>query len=253
MTAVPTIFRLPQNDSSVAKYVNLDHTYPLPDEKELKRRLDTVVSTLEQTKKKLKEAQQSKRRLLSKCDSLQEVVSAVKSRHLISENVNDILKDVSSKVPFELFQRIKASRYTNAKYKKEYTTELKCFALTLHFYSSKAYNFVRQTFCLCLPHEKVIQKWYSSVRSEAGFTTEAFSTLETKVKEEKEAGNEVHVALMFDEVSIKQKIEWDGKKYVGVEDVGNEIIFFLGRAQPCTTFHLRVAKFVFSTYTTKKI
>ena len=181
-----------------------------------------MVSTLERTKKKLKQVQQSKRRLIKKCHSLQDIVKVLKTRNLISENVNDILKDVSSKVPSQLFQRIKASRYTKAKYKKVYTTELKCFALTLHFYSSKAYNFVRQTFCLCLPHEKVIQKWYSSVRSGAGFTTEALSTLETKADEEEEAGNDVQGASMFDEVSSEHNIEWDGKKYVGVEvEVGH--------------------------------
>jgi len=103
---------------------------------------------------------------------------------------------------------------------KRYTKELKSFALTLQFYSSRAYNFVRETFENCLPHENVVRRWYSQVEADTGFSVDALKTLDEKVKEEKKNEKQVTVSLVFDEVSIRKKIEWDGKKFVGCVDLG---------------------------------
>ncbi len=48
------------------------------------------------------------------------------------------------------------------------------------------------------------------MKAEVGFTSESFETLKNKVLEEKEAGREVIVDLMVDEVSIRKKVEWTG-------------------------------------------
>jgi len=45
--------------------------------------------------------------------------------------------------------------------KRKYSPELRAFALTLNFYSSKAYNYVRKSSCNLLPKPSNIQKWYS--------------------------------------------------------------------------------------------
>lgn len=39
--------------------------------------------------------------------------------------------------------------------RSKYPPELRSFAITLHFYSPKAYNFVRKKFNLALPHPSV--------------------------------------------------------------------------------------------------
>jgi hypothetical protein len=66
-----------------------------------------------------------------------------------------------------------------------YTQELKAFAVTLNFYSSRAYSYAQETFDLCLPCERTIRRWYSAVDAEPGFTAEAFSTLLKRVEEER--------------------------------------------------------------------
>ena len=71
------------------------------------------------------------------------------------------------------------------------------------------------------------RKWYSSVKSEVGFTEESFLTLEKKAEDEKKEGRDVSVSLMFDEVSIRKKIEWNGKQFIGGVDLG--LSFFRGR------------------------
>lgn len=69
-----------------------------------------------------------------------------------------------------------------------YPPEMRAFALTLHFYSAKAYRYVRKSFALSLPHTSVIRRWYSGINGEPGFTQEAFAALEVKVEEAKKRG-----------------------------------------------------------------
>ena len=61
-----------------------------------------------------------------------------------------------SGVPNELMQRMLNG--TNNK-GKAYCAELKAFAMTLQFHSTKAYNFVRETFNLALQHAMYIRNW----------------------------------------------------------------------------------------------
>ena len=101
----------------------------------------------------------------------------------------------------------------------KYMPELKAFALTLQFYSTKAYNFVRKTFNLALLHPVQIRKWYTKVPAEPGFTEPAFKALEVKAKGTKE----VMCSLMIDEMAIRKDVSWDGKKFRGYVDLGNAV------------------------------
>lgn len=46
---------------------------------------------------------------------------------------------------------------------QEVKENVKNFAVTLHFYSPRAYSFVRKTFGNQLPHPRSITRWYASV------------------------------------------------------------------------------------------
>jgi len=62
--------------------------------------------------------------------------------------------------------------------KVEFSNELKKFAVTLQYYSSRAYNFVRKQFSNVLPHPRTLNKcWYHVINGEPGFTRETFNTL----------------------------------------------------------------------------
>ena len=103
----------------------------------------------------------------------------------------------------------------------KYSPELKSFALTLQFYSSKAYEFVRKTFNLALPHQVQVRKWYSKIPAEPGFTEPAFKALQFKVEEANKKGQKVICSLMLDEMAIRKHVSWDGVKFRGYVDVGN--------------------------------
>ena len=53
--------------------------------------------------------------------------------------------------------------------------------MTLKFYSTKVYNYVRKSFDLGLLHVSVIRSWYSSVDGEPGFMKDALNALKAKV------------------------------------------------------------------------
>lgn len=100
----------------------------------------------------------------------------------------------------------------------KYSAEIRAFALTLHFYSPKAYSYVRKTFNNLLPHPSTIQRWYSVLDGEPGFTKEAFDAITTKAKE-----SNIIVNLVLDEVHIRQFVEWNGTKYEGFVDCGTSM------------------------------
>lgn len=106
---------------------------------------------------------------------------------------------------------------TLKKKKRKYNPDLRKFALTLHYYSPKAYNFVRSQFDNLLPHPDSIRKWYNVINGDPGFTKEAFNAIEERCQ----VKDVVNIAI--DEMSIRQLVEWDGKKYQGFVDIGTDI------------------------------
>ena len=169
--------------------------------------------------KKLKLSQQRSRRLQKKVFSLKDVVKELRDKNLISPNCEDMLNQTFEGVPLELIKRVKSNKKSGKGC--VYSPELKSFALTLQFYSSKAYSFLRKTFNLALPSQSQIRRWYSKIPADPGFTEPAFNALKLKEEEAKENGKEVLCSLMLDEMSIKKHVSWDGHKYQGYVDLGN--------------------------------
>ena len=118
-------------------------------------------------------------------------------------------------------------RLVNQKKKKNpgaYPLELRTFAMTLKFYSAKAYKYVRKSFDLGLPHPSVISTWYNVMNGEPGFTKEVLTALKAKVLAGKrDSGQQVVCSLMLDEMSIRKHVQWDGKKYLGFVDLGTNV------------------------------
>ena len=60
--------------------------------------------------------------------------------------------------------------------------------MTLHFYSAKAYEFVRKTFNFALPHQANIPKWYAKIPAEPEFTKPAFDAVRENCNSQSEGG-----------------------------------------------------------------
>nr|CAH7721060.1 unnamed protein product [Callosobruchus chinensis] len=99
---------------------------------------------------------------------------------------------------------------------QKYDPALRSFALTLSFYSPRAYNFVRSTFNKSLPHLSTISKWYRSVDGSPGFTQEALLALKLKNDYALSQKELVYCNLVLDEMSIRRQ------KYL-IDGEGNQI------------------------------
>jgi len=165
----------------------------------------------------MKVLQQSLRRANKKIASLKTIISQLRKENLIND---DMLYDASDML-LESFCKHKNlitnwyKKNTNHKIPKNYSPAVRQFALSLHLFSTKAYNYVRKQFNTILPHARTLSKWYSHVDAKPRFTSEAIKTLALKVKFSEAP---VVCSLMLDEMAIRQHIEFDGKNYYGGVD-----------------------------------
>ena len=204
-----------------AKDVEHDHTYSVSSPRRLKRKVDNLLDQADYLKRRLDTSQKKARRLKKKVNSLTSVVSELKKEKLVSSDCASILETTFSGVPKELMKRLVTQK--KKKNPGAYPKELRSFAMTLKFYSAKAYKYVRNSFDLGLPHPSVISSWYNAMNGEPGFTKEALTALKAKVLAAKRDGQKVVCALMLDEMSIRKHVQWDGKKYRGFVDLGTDI------------------------------
>lgn len=188
----------------------------------LKRKMNQLTDNLVTATKKLKYKTQRVKVLQKRVSSLTAVVNTLKKQDLISSNCETILRSTFSDVPLAVMQRILRQKSKKVS-RVSFPVELRSFALTLSFYSMKAYNFVRKTFNLALPHPTTIRQWYSSIDGQPGFTSEALSALTARVSEAAKNQKEIHCSLMMDEMAIRKHIEWDGKRFIGYVDVGTGV------------------------------
>ncbi|KAL3214976.1 hypothetical protein MRX96_034345 [Rhipicephalus microplus] len=140
-----------------------------------------------QLKKKVKTLQQSKRRLSKRCDASENLIKELKERKLLSEKGLEVFEATFSPEIQQLL--VRAHEKTN----RMYPPELRAFALTLHYYSAAAYEYVRSKFNNALPSQP------------------------------KSQDKPLIAALMMDDMAIKKHVQLVGKKVVGYIDLGTGI------------------------------
>lgn len=147
-------------------------------------------------------------------NKLKVAVKELKEKNLATEHTLSVMQDNFSDVMLDIISRAAGEQ------KGEYSDILKKFAITMHFYSPAAYEYLRQNLNNSLPHVNTLRTWYNTVRGDPGFTQEAFLALEERAKL---SSHQIWVVLMFDEMSIKKCIEWNGKEFVGYVDLGDGV------------------------------
>ena len=135
---------------------------------------------IKEMKRKIKTLQQKLRRKEKKIGSLTDVVKQLTEKKLISQETANVLEANFTGVARDLITSHfkNQNRHSNG---KRYTEEIKKFALTLHFYSPNAYNFVRKAFSLPCPSS--LAHWTSTVKCDPGFLKDVFTHLQKKVKQ----------------------------------------------------------------------
>ncbi|CAH2089020.1 unnamed protein product [Euphydryas editha] len=102
----------------------------------------------------------------------------------------------------------------------KYAPKFRKFCLTLHFYSPKAYNYLRTKFESCLPHPKTISKWYSNIDGSPGLTEDAFKIFKAK---RSQSDKNMTCALIAAEMAIRQQKCFNRKTLQdeGIVDMGS--------------------------------
>lgn len=101
------------------------------------------------------------------------------------------------------------------------------FSLTLNYLSVRAYDFVRTIFNNNLPGRSTIQMWYanSDLDCTPGINSTSLRVLEQKAVEHKKNGKELICSLCFDEMSIRQHMQWchSAKIMLGLPTAGEHL------------------------------
>lgn len=185
-----------------------EHKYCLPSPKKMKAEYDKVKEENVQLKKRVKQMRQLRTRDKRRIVELQTVVAGLRKR--LCSSVSDILNSESVVGLLKELLELQAIGKVS-----QYSQQMRKFALTLHFYSAKAYSYLRKF--VKLPHPRTLRQWAMSVGGHPGFTEESFAKIASEVEG---STNIIFAALMFDEMAIKKDLVWDGEKVTGYVDLG---------------------------------
>ena len=196
-----------------AKKPHSDHNYSTTSTS-VEKKLKVTKEQLQEARKNLKVVKQKvKRQVVQIAKLLQEV----KDKNMINNGQLQLLKMNFGENTLTLIENeLKASK--SEKRGHRYSDDLKQFAVTLHFYSAQAYEFLREY--LHLPHPSTIRQWSASLNCQPGFLSEVIDHLKQEAED-----NEFmkHCTLMLDAMALKKEIVYDPKygKYSGFVDCGN--------------------------------
>ena len=196
----------------------MDHSYvclPVDIETELqqsKEALDKAKETIGGKNKVIKSLREKLRR---RDNTISSILAEMEDLKLLSSREYDLLKLNFDKATLTLIENeIKASN--QSKHARRYTEEVKNFAVTLHYYSAQAYEYVRKF--LTLPHPSTIRQWASSRNCSPGFLSEVLETLKKDMAEDRR-----DVVVMFDAMHLKKAYSFDtgSQTYVGSVNYGH--------------------------------
>jgi len=141
----------------------LNHSYISSPSKLIKHK-NKNTTNIKIRKVKSKKMVQKCRHQIKVIKKIKLLLSCMKKKCGVQEKLSSYLEDTFPTAMSELFNRYKDGG------RKRFSPELRAFALTLNFYSPKAYNFVRDEFGLSLPHASTLRSWYHEIKVEEGFT-----------------------------------------------------------------------------------
>jgi len=192
--------------------VNHDHQYAVKSPSKLSRQVDELTKRLHDKTVALRNARKRERRLHGRVANL---LKRLKNMQLLSEQAEALL-DIFKTMPLHLLSGKMGARFTE---------EQKQFAITLHYYSPAAYQYVRRRFKL-LPGSRTIRRWLSAIAGCPGLTRQSFDTISEKIKgSDGDSWSYKVCSLHIDEMEIKKQLEIDrstGKVY-GFTDIGSGI------------------------------
>ena len=131
--------------------------------------------------RRIKTLKQKVRRKKSKINSSKAALDHLEKEKLLASDAANITRQNFSGLKSELFQS-ELSNQNRVSKGHRYSDAIKKFALTLHFYSLRAYDYMRNLFSLPCPSS--LSHWTSSVNCEPGFFKDISEYLQEKAKDD---------------------------------------------------------------------
>ena len=166
---------------------------------------DTEISK-SQLKSKIRNLQQQLRGCKSKIANMSDLITSLEQNLIVKTEIADRLHAAFDTLQLSILDNAK-NNTTISPCGRRYIDDIKEFARTLYFYSTKAYEYVRSI--KPLPNPSLNRKWSSSLDCEPGFLQEAFQSLQSdaeKILSKKDC------CLNIDSMSIRKQTLWDPKK-----------------------------------------
>ena len=184
-----------------------DHSYCTSPSKVIPRKKKSLVK-----KKKKIRALTSKN--LRKEKTIKGLVKKLENMKQLSKEQSQSLLSNFGHMTRDIF--LNEQKNANKSTTSTYADTIKQFAITLHFYSPRAYKFVRRS--LHLPCPSTIRCWAAAINCEPGFLTNVIQHLQNSLEED-----DKDCFLLVDEMAIKKEVVWDikNKKFAGNTDYGS--------------------------------
>uniref|UniRef100_A0A1B0CBA5 Putative dna transposase thap9 n=1 Tax=Lutzomyia longipalpis TaxID=7200 RepID=A0A1B0CBA5_LUTLO len=170
-----------------------------------------------------------------KIESLSELLSELKEKNYIGEEVAEMIKDTIGPNEDLFDEMIKETDFKAMPL--TFQPVMKDFALTLDFLAPRAYRYIYNEYKSFLPHPNTFAVWYKCTDADPGFTQESLDTLTELVKSEREQGRSVICQLAFDEKDIFPQVQKIGEKCFGYctvttvdkpsNDVATQVLLFM--------------------------
>ena len=191
----------------------LDHGYAVKSPTKLTAQVNSLTDRLAGKIAQLRNARRRESRLRG---TVGDLLKRLKNMQLLTEKAEEMVQ-IYKNIPVNLL---------SGKIGRKFTDEQKQFAVTLHYYSPAAYQYMRRRFKL-LPCQRTIQNWLSSFDGKPGLTLQSFNTISEKIHSSKKSDYKF-CALHIDEMEIKRHVDIDrhtGKVY-GFTDLGSGNYFY---------------------------
>ncbi|GFR98749.1 THAP domain-containing protein 9 [Elysia marginata] len=137
----------------------------------LKGRIASLDKSIEECRRENKNLKEKLRRRDTKCQSIMEKMKAEKV--VSREQANILASNFGGETIALIENELKSKNTTPSTHR--YSDAVKSFAVTVNFYSSQAYNYLRKF--LHLPSSSTIRRWASTIYCEPGFLPDVIDKL----------------------------------------------------------------------------
>lgn len=198
----PTKRIIEEKPSTSSKVLKLEISVMSPSKEDLRAEIAKKEIVIFEQKKKIKLLQQQVRRKNTSITNLRSAVDTLKEKELLDPKIADNLMETFPGLDGHLIVSHLQNKDRDNRGNR-YSKEVKCFSLTVYFYSPRAYEYLKTIFNL--PDPRSLRVWTSSVSCEPGFFEDVFLHLKMMVSEDP---INAECALIFDGMAIKKGVAY---------------------------------------------